>query len=196
VLTAWVDRWPVSITRQHGPCWRARVSTSRVDQHGPSTRLVETRARQLGPCWRVMETGHPSTWAVNTGSGNGLKLVSLSLRCCYAKVGCFVCLFVCMYVLFERLKVTVKSCSIISTIITKPCYSRCSNCASYVVCTQGQGPHRSWKVTEFKKGIFQAWKVMKMAVVTESHGKKSLNSTNRSWNFLNRRIFSFNSLTI
>ena len=35
-LTARVDGWPVSITRQHGPCWRARVSTSRVDQ----------------PCWR------------------------------------------------------------------------------------------------------------------------------------------------
>ena len=33
-LTARVDGWPVSITRQHGPCWRARVSTSRVD--GPS----------------------------------------------------------------------------------------------------------------------------------------------------------------
>ena len=38
--TARVDGWPVSITRQHGPCWRARVSTSRVD--GPSTRVVET----------------------------------------------------------------------------------------------------------------------------------------------------------
>ena len=36
-------------------------------QHGPSTRLVETRARQHGPCWRVMETGHPSTRAVNSG---------------------------------------------------------------------------------------------------------------------------------
>ena len=35
-LTARVDGWPVSITRQHGPCWRARVSTSQVD----------------GPCWR------------------------------------------------------------------------------------------------------------------------------------------------
>ena len=33
-LTARVDGWPVSITRQHGLCWRARVSTSRVD--GPS----------------------------------------------------------------------------------------------------------------------------------------------------------------
>ena len=39
-LTARVDGWPVSITRQHGPCW-----------------------------W-VMETGHPSTRAVNLGSGN------------------------------------------------------------------------------------------------------------------------------
>ena len=29
--------------------------------------LVETRARQHGPCWRVMETGHPSTRADNSG---------------------------------------------------------------------------------------------------------------------------------
>jgi len=58
-LTAWVDGWPVSITRQHGLCWRVRVSTSRVD--GPSTRPV---------CWQVMETGHPSTQAVNSESGN------------------------------------------------------------------------------------------------------------------------------
>ena len=36
-LTARVDGWPVSITRQHGPCWR------------------------------VMETGHPSTRAFNSG---------------------------------------------------------------------------------------------------------------------------------
>ena len=40
----------------------------RVD--GPSTRLVEKWARKHGPCWWVMETGHPSTWAVNSGSGN------------------------------------------------------------------------------------------------------------------------------
>ena len=39
-LTARVDGWPVSITRQRGPCWRARVSNSRVD--GPSTRPVLT----------------------------------------------------------------------------------------------------------------------------------------------------------
>ena len=67
-LTAQVDGWSVSITRQHGPSWRARVPTSRVD--GQSTRLVETRTRQHGPCWRVMETGHLSTRAVNSGSGN------------------------------------------------------------------------------------------------------------------------------
>ena len=39
-LTARADGWPVSITPQHGPCWRVRISTSRVD--GPSTRVVET----------------------------------------------------------------------------------------------------------------------------------------------------------
>jgi len=35
-LTVRVDGWPVSITRQHGPSWRARVSTIRVD--GPCCR--------------------------------------------------------------------------------------------------------------------------------------------------------------
>jgi len=30
-LMAQVDGWPVSITRQHGPCWRVRISTSWVD---------------------------------------------------------------------------------------------------------------------------------------------------------------------
>jgi len=35
-FTARVDGWPVSITRQHGPCWRARVSTSRVDGPWPT----------------------------------------------------------------------------------------------------------------------------------------------------------------
>ena len=40
-LTARVDGWPVSITRQHGPCWRARVSTSRVD--GPSRHATPMR---------------------------------------------------------------------------------------------------------------------------------------------------------
>jgi len=64
-LTARVDGWPVSITRQHGP----------------STRLVETRARQHGPCWLVMETGHPSTRAVNSGSGNR-ALVDRQASCC------------------------------------------------------------------------------------------------------------------
>ena len=46
----------------HYPSWRPELTA--VD--GPSTRLVETRARQHGPCWRVMETGHPSTRAVNS----------------------------------------------------------------------------------------------------------------------------------
>ena len=46
----------------HSELW---LSTNGVD--GPSTPLVETRARQQGPCWRVMETGHPSTRAVNSG---------------------------------------------------------------------------------------------------------------------------------
>ena len=42
-------------------------------------------------------------------------------------------------------------------------------------------PTHSWKVVEFKKGVFQAWKVkMTVPVVME----KSRNSTNRSWIFL------------
>jgi len=49
-LTARVDGWPVSITRQHGPCWR------------------------------VMETGHPSTQAVNSGSGNWALVVDRGLK--------------------------------------------------------------------------------------------------------------------
>jgi len=58
-LTARVDGWPVSITRQHGPCWRARVSTSRVD------------SSQLGPLTRT----------VNSGSGNrALVLLLLMFR--------------------------------------------------------------------------------------------------------------------
>jgi len=57
-LTARVDGWPVSITRQHGPCWRAVNSAS------------GNARRQHGPCWLVMETGHPSTRAVKSGSGN------------------------------------------------------------------------------------------------------------------------------
>jgi len=46
-----------------------------------------------------------------------------------------------------------------------------------------QGSHTSWKVMEFKKGIFQAWKVMENGC---DNGKswKSLNSTNRLWNIL------------
>ena len=40
VLTARVDRWPVSITRQHGPCWWPVNSTS--GNARPSTRPVLT----------------------------------------------------------------------------------------------------------------------------------------------------------
>jgi len=47
-LTARVDGWPVSITHQHAPCWR------------------------------VMETGHPSTRAVNSGSGNRALVMTVS----------------------------------------------------------------------------------------------------------------------
>jgi len=39
-LTARVDGWSVSITRQHNMYWRARVSISRVD--GPLTRTVNS----------------------------------------------------------------------------------------------------------------------------------------------------------
>jgi len=46
--------------------------------HYHSTRLVETRARQHAPCWRVMETGHPSTRAVNSGSGNRALLTTFT----------------------------------------------------------------------------------------------------------------------
>jgi len=45
---------------------------------------------------------------------------------------------------------------------------------------------------EFKKGIFQAWEVMENDC---GHGK-SWNSTNRLWNFFNRRIIILGVLTI
>ena len=67
----------VSTTRVDGPSWRVTgfhyVSTGRVDRpvDGLSTRLVETHARQHGQCWRVMETGHPSARAVNSGRQHG-----------------------------------------------------------------------------------------------------------------------------
>ena len=48
-LTARIDGWPVSITRQHGPCWWSRVSTSRVDgQLGPLTRAVNSGIVETG----------------------------------------------------------------------------------------------------------------------------------------------------
>ena len=45
-LMARVNGWPVSITRQHGPCWRE------METGHPSTRAVNS-GRQLG----VVETG-------------------------------------------------------------------------------------------------------------------------------------------
>ena len=68
---------PLSSLLSPSPVWEGQwwdgvrvdgLSTSRVD--GPSTRLVETRTRQHAQCWWVMETSHPSTRAVNSGSGN------------------------------------------------------------------------------------------------------------------------------
>ena len=57
-----------------GICWSLGVTPKRwhtcnsfLPTKRPSTRLVETRASQHGPYWRVMETGHPSTRAVNSG---------------------------------------------------------------------------------------------------------------------------------
>ena len=41
-LTARVDGWPVSITRQHGPCWLVMETKLVTRQLGPSTRVVET----------------------------------------------------------------------------------------------------------------------------------------------------------
>jgi len=74
-LTARVDGWPVNITRQHGPCWRA------PGFHYPSWR-PELTARVNGPSWRVMETGPrqlgPLTRAVNSGNGNRALAVLLS----------------------------------------------------------------------------------------------------------------------
>ena len=69
----------------HYPSWRPELTGKLVSIHvntgrrafplaeltgrvvGPSTRLVETRARQHGPCWLVMETGLPSPRAINSG---------------------------------------------------------------------------------------------------------------------------------
>jgi len=53
-------------------------------------------------------------------------------------------------------------------------------CYSSVILMALQGSHTSWKVMEFKKGIFQVWKVMENDC---GHGE-SWNYTNRSWNFL------------
>jgi len=55
---------PVSITRVNSASGNARPSTRPVLTPVKKARVD---ARQHGPCWRVMETGHPSTRAVNSG---------------------------------------------------------------------------------------------------------------------------------
>jgi len=51
-LTAQVDEWSVSITRQHGPCWRARVSTSRVPVNSASGNRALMLMSQSQSCKR------------------------------------------------------------------------------------------------------------------------------------------------
>jgi len=51
-----------------GSCWRARVSTSRVD--GPSTRPVNSASGNSRPSTRPVLTGNGNRSPVNSGSGN------------------------------------------------------------------------------------------------------------------------------
>jgi len=51
-----------------GAHWVISTSVLTARQHASGNDSVS--AHQHGPCWRVMETGHPSTRAVNSGSGN------------------------------------------------------------------------------------------------------------------------------
>jgi len=67
-LTARVDGWPVSITRQHGPCWWVRVSTSRVD--GQCWRPVNSASGNARPSTRPVLTCNGNRSPVNSGSGN------------------------------------------------------------------------------------------------------------------------------
>ena len=54
-----------------------------LSKHGPLPHLLSpvSTTRVDGPCWRVMETGHPSTRAVNSGSGNWALPVILICEC-------------------------------------------------------------------------------------------------------------------
>jgi len=45
-----------------GGVWRQILDTFNILRQSPVS-----ITRQHGPCWRVMETGHPSTRAVNLG---------------------------------------------------------------------------------------------------------------------------------
>jgi len=62
-LTARVDWWPVSITRQHGPYWRVRVSTSGVD----GLWRVKTASGNARPSTRPVLTGNGNRSPVNSG---------------------------------------------------------------------------------------------------------------------------------
>jgi len=62
VSTTRVDGWPVSITRQHGPCWRARVSTSRVDGYFIYLYLYSVRMIKEFLCKSVANSGNWKRW--------------------------------------------------------------------------------------------------------------------------------------
>jgi len=68
-LTARVDGWPVSVTRQHGRAFPLAELTGRVD--GPSTRVVANRAldiyiQSLHCCHRVTRVAYPrvTSWVM------------------------------------------------------------------------------------------------------------------------------------
>ena len=89
-------RWNLLHTRQWSCVvnrrlyWRIRLehASRRHCQQGPLSSVSTTRVdgwlvsitRQHGPCWRVMETSHPSTRAVNSGSGNRALVITFRLK--------------------------------------------------------------------------------------------------------------------
>jgi len=60
-LKAQVDGWPVSISRLHGPCWRAAVAKIRTCR----TVCINPRPVNL-----ASGNARPSTWPMLTGNGN------------------------------------------------------------------------------------------------------------------------------
>ena len=69
-LTDWLIHWFILAKRDYVTFGWWHDKSVRLSVCLSVCRLAETRARQHGPCWRVMETGHRSTRAVNSGSGN------------------------------------------------------------------------------------------------------------------------------